>query len=198
MAVSLATALKTKIDRKPFIGRYNLGTVIGSIADAVDLNTAGRIALASTTGDVTISGEGVSAIGEGKVLTAMIGDSQVTTNKLAANATPNAIAITAAAGAGIPVTGNGYVALAIAESAITNTLPVPTFTGQELTIFADTVGSGGSCAITVASAINATGNNVITFDAAGEMIILRGVKAGETFAWHVVVNDGASLSTSSG
>lgn len=139
----------------------------------------------AVSGDITLANTGAVAVGAGKITTAM----------LAATATPNAKAITAAHEAAIPVTGNGDLALTIADAAETNNLAVPTFAGQEITISADTVAGSGSRTITVASPINATGNNTILFDAAGEFIVLRGIKLGATFAWRVVASDGATLST---
>lgn len=123
------------------------------------------------------------------------GTGLITTALLSSAATPTAKAIVAAASAAIPVTGNGNLALTIADAAETNTLAVPTFAGQILAISADTVAGSGSRAVTVASAINATGNNTITLDAAGEFIVLYGIKLGATFAWRVLATDGATLST---
>jgi hypothetical protein len=169
---------------------------VGGVDDApTDLNakTDGYILVGDGTdvksvavsGDVTITKTGATAIGAGKVTTAM----------LAATATPNAKAIVAAHEADIPVTGNGDLALTIAEAAETNALAVPTFAGQEICISADTVAGSGSRTVTVASAVDAVGNNTILFNAAGQFIVLRGIKLGATFAWRVVAIDGATLST---
>jgi hypothetical protein len=169
---------------------------VGGAANAptdLDAKTDGYILVGDGTdvksvavsGDVTITKTGATAIGAGKVTTAM----------LAATATPNAKAIVAAHEADIPVTGNGDLALTIAEAAETNALAVPTFAGQEICISADTVAGSGSRTVTVASAVNAAGNNKILFDAAGQFIVLRGIKLGATFAWRVVAIDGATLST---
>jgi len=122
-------------------------------------------------------------------------DGSIDTEHLAAITTPTAKAITAAHAAAIPVTGNGNLALTIADAAETNTLAVPTFAGQIITISADTRAGSGARVITVASAVNATGNNTITLDAAGEFISLYGIKLGATFAWRVLAIDGATLST---
>jgi len=85
--------------------------------------------------------------------------------------------------------------LTLAGAGETNSLAVPTFAGQILTISADTVGESATRIVTVASAINATGNNTLTFDAAGEFISLYGIKLGATFAWRVLASDGVTLST---
>lgn len=100
-------------------------------------------------------------------------------------------------GKAIPVNqGSGECALTIAASATeTGTLAVPASVGQVITIVAKTVGAAGSRAITVASAINQTGNNTITLDAAGETITLIGVTIGAAKAWRVLANDGTTLST---
>jgi len=122
-------------------------------------------------------------------------DGSIDTEHLAAITTPTAKVIVAAHEAAIPVTGNGNLALTIA-GVETNSLAVPTFAGQILTISADTVsGEGSKRTITVAAPVNATGNNTLTFDAAGEFISLYGIKLGETFAWRVLGSDGVTLST---
>ena len=122
-------------------------------------------------------------------------DGSIDTEHLAAITTPTAKAIVAAHEAAIPVTGNGNLALTIA-GVETNSLAVPTFAGQILTISADTVsGEGSKRTITVAAPVNTTGNNTLTFDAAGEFISLYGIKLGATFAWRVLASDGVGLST---
>jgi len=123
-------------------------------------------------------------------------DGSIDTVHLAATTTPTAITIAdPGTGKAIPVTGNGNVALTLAGAGETNTLAVPTFAGQILTISADTVAASAARTVTVASAINATGNNTLTFDAAGGFISLYGIKLGETFAWRVLASDGVTLST---
>lgn len=51
--------------------------------------------------------------------------------------------------------------------------------------------------ITVASAINATGNDEITLADAEDLIVLKGIDVAGTLRWYVQFNDGAALSTSS-
>jgi hypothetical protein len=149
------------------------------IGDGTDLKSV------AVSGDISIVNTGAVAIGAAKITTAM----------LALTASPTAKAVVAAHEAAIPVTGNGNVALTIGDAVETNTLAVPTFAGQILSISADTVAGTGSRTVTVASAVNATGNNTILFDAAGEFISLYGIKLGATFAWRVLASDGATLST---
>lgn len=92
----------------------------------------------------------------------------------------------------IPVTRSGVCPLTIAGPE-TRTLAIPSFIGQDLTLVFDV--EVGEAVITVASAINQTGNNTITLDDAGDTVRLVGVQVASTLAWRVVVNDGATLST---
>jgi hypothetical protein len=140
----------------------------------------------AVSGDVTMSAAGAFTIGAKKVTTAMLADT----------ASANAKKITdPGTGEAIPVTGSGYVEIAVGDTAETNTLAVPTFIGQELTIYAISRAGSGTRTITVASAVNQTGNNTILLDAAGETIVLRAIKVGAALAWRVIVADGATLST---
>jgi len=89
----------------------------------------------------------------------------------------------------IPYTHYGQVvALTIAASASeTNTLAAPLAAGQEMTIFAASVGSSGSRVITVASAIDDAGTTTITLNAVDEYVTLRSVPVGsDTYEWRVV------------
>ena len=106
-------------------------------------------------------------------------------------AAPAAITDPGDAGA-IPVTRSGNVAITTA-GAETRTLAVPTYAGQDLTISMDV--DAGDAVITVAAAINQTGNNTITLDDAGDTVKLVGVQVGGSLVWRTVVNDGATLST---
>jgi hypothetical protein len=122
-------------------------------------------------------------------------DGSIDTVHLAATTSPTARTIADPGhGEAIPVTGNGNVALAIADAVETNTLAVPTFAGQIITISADSVAGSGSREVTVASAINAAAEDTATFDAAGEFLSLYGIKVGATFAWRVLASDGVTLS----
>lgn len=94
----------------------------------------------------------------------------------------------------IPVTASGFVPLTIAGAGETNTLADPTFVGQKLDIIADTLGGVGARAITAASAINQTGNTVMTFAAAQDFIRLVAVTIGGALKWRVAANDGVALS----
>ena len=81
----------------------------------------------------------------------------------------------------------------IGAGAETNTLPVPSFQGQALHLTVSTIGAG-TRAVTVAASINAAGNTVMTFTAAGDWIKLEGVRVGAHMRWRVMANDGVALS----
>ncbi len=81
----------------------------------------------------------------------------------------------------------------VTAGAETRTLAVPKFVGQRLSLFMDT--DGGDCVITVAQAINATGNNTITMNDARDAIHLVGITVGGALRWEVQTNSGCSLST---
>ena len=107
------------------------------------------------------------------------------------NALTAVIADPGATGA-IPVTDSGTCEI-VTAAAETRTLAAPTYVGQVLSLCMKT--DGGDCVITVATAINQTGNNTITLNDAGDTILLVGVQNGANKAWRVVVNDGCTLST---
>jgi len=74
----------------------------------------------------------------------------------------------------------------------TNTLPDPEFMGQEVTLCFKT--DGGDRVVTAATGINQTGNTVMTFADAGDMIALRAIQSGSNVVWRVMANDGVALS----
>ena len=111
--------------------------------------------------------------------------------KVAYGATAQTIADPGASGA-IPVVSNGVCNLTSA-GAETRTLAIPTFVGQLLTLCMDT--DGGDITLTVASAINQTGNNTIVFNDAGDTVTLVGRTVGSTRKWCLVSSDGVALST---
>ena len=82
-----------------------------------------------------------------------------------------------------------------ASTAETSTLRAPDRAGQLLLLVAGTVGGSGTRAITASAAINQAGNNVMTFNAARDYILLVGAKVAGTGRWLVVANDGVALST---
>jgi len=91
---------------------------------------------------------------------------------------------------------NLQIPLTIAAAASeTNTLATPTRPGQRLTLVAASVGGGGTRAITAASAINQTGNTIMTFNAERDMLILESIPTGSgTYRWQVMFNESVALS----
>jgi len=93
----------------------------------------------------------------------------------------------------IPVNqGSGVVPVTTA-AAETRTLAIPKFLGQRLEIICDVY--VGDATITVASAINQTGNNTITLGAAAGFIVLVASQLAGVLVWRVAANDGAPCST---
>jgi predicted RecA/RadA family phage recombinase len=86
----------------------------------------------------------------------------------------------------------GYVPL-VTAGAETRTLAIPTVVGVELLLMLYT--DGGDCVVTVASAVNQTGNNTLTFAEVGDSIRLVSVAYGGALAWRIAHNDGVALST---
>jgi hypothetical protein len=94
----------------------------------------------------------------------------------------------------IPVTRTGTCALTTTEAGgETRTLAIPTKAGQKLSISLDV--DGGDAVITVAAAINQTGNDTITLADAGDYIVLEGVQVAGALVWRVTENDGCALTT---
>ena len=75
-------------------------------------------------------------------------------------------------GAAIDVTRSGECQIVTGSGGETNTLAVPKFAGQRLTLCMKTDG-GGDRVVTVASAFNASGNTIITLNDAGDAICLE-------------------------
>lgn len=101
----------------------------------------------------------------------------------------NVIADPGDAGA-IAVTKSGAVPI-VTGGAETRTLAIPTFIGQEMSVYMQTF--VGVCVITVASAFNLAGNTTITLGAANQSILLKGAWNGVANVWRVVQNDGTVL-----
>jgi predicted RecA/RadA family phage recombinase len=107
------------------------------------------------------------------------------------NALTASIADPGALGA-IPITDSGCVDI-VTATAETRTLAAPTYTGQMLLVSMKT--DGGDCVITCATTVNQTGNNTITLNDAGDVVLLVAKTNGANKRWSVVSNDGAALST---
>lgn len=103
----------------------------------------------------------------------------------------NAIADPGDAGA-IAVTRSGTCPL-VTAAAETRTLAIPENAGDLLNLSFKT--DGGDCVITVASGVNQTGNNTLTFADAGDQLLLAAIENGAALAWRIVSNDGVALST---
>lgn len=94
----------------------------------------------------------------------------------------------------IPVTGyeRGQCPI-VTGGAETRTLADPTYAGQELLVYMHT--DGGNAVITSASAVNATGNNTITFADASDVLDVVAVETAAGLVWRVRSSDGAALTT---
>ena len=94
--------------------------------------------------------------------------------------------------AAIPVTRSASVAITSA-GAETNTLAIPTFVGQTLSLYLDTDTSGARV-VTSAQRINQAGNTVMTLTEVGDFIKLEAITIAGALRWQVVANDGVVLS----
>jgi len=104
---------------------------------------------------------------------------------------PSIIADPGASGA-IPVTEGWGVCSLVTAGSETRTIAIPQRVGQRISFGFKT--DGGNCAITAASAVNQTGNTVMTFADAGDHVVLEAIENGAALAWRIVANDGAALS----
>jgi hypothetical protein len=96
-------------------------------------------------------------------------------------------------GGAIPVTRSASVAITTTGVDDTRTLAIPGRAGIRLTISLDV--DAGDAVITVAAAINQTGNNTITMADAGDAIGLHAVQVAGALVWRAHGNDGCALST---
>ena len=92
----------------------------------------------------------------------------------------------------IAVNASGSVNL-VSGTAETRTLAAPTFRGQTLSISMKT--DGGDIVVTCATLVNQALNNTITFNDAGDHLLLIAKQNGNNLRWSVAVNDGCTLST---
>jgi len=92
----------------------------------------------------------------------------------------------------IAPTKSSYVPI-VTAGAETRTLSDPVSTGQFLTLTMLT--DGGDAVVTAASAVNQTGNTVMTFAAILDTVLLVSIAdAAATYRWTIVGNDGVALS----
>ena len=96
-----------------------------------------------------------------------------------------------------PGDGNAIVATKLIETiglvtttAETRSLPDPDRAGIHLYLVFVT--DGGDCVITADSAVNTSGNTIMTFDAAREGVGLISIPTSSTaYAWEIVTNNGS-------
>ncbi len=160
------------------------------IADEV----AAHVNLQAASGDLasTASGKGASLVGvqdAGALLVAAQAEAALA--ELAGRGLMVPLA-DPGTGVAIPVTRSATIAITTA-AAETNTLAIPSFVGQRLALICDTYAVGDRV-ITSAQAINQAGNTIMTFGAAGDMIVLQAMTIGGALRWRVVSNDGVALS----
>jgi predicted RecA/RadA family phage recombinase len=149
--------------------------------------TAGTGAATTTAGSNNLLGIAIAAAGSSDTTVRILKLTPTTVYSPMANAITDP-----GTGGAIPVTSSGYCPIVTAGSE-TRTLAAPSFIGQQLLLYIKT--DGGTCVITVASAINQTGNNTITMADVRDVIQLVAIESGSNKVWHVVSNDGAALST---
>ncbi len=99
--------------------------------------------------------------------------------------------IAAATGTAIPVTHSGSFPIT-QNGAESNSLAIPTYLGQTLSIFVDTDTSGART-ITSAQRINQAGNTTILLTEVGDFIKLEAITIGGALRWQVIQNDGCVL-----
>lgn len=146
-------------------------SVLTPVLDAV---SAGALTIGPTTATSLVLSQPVTFSGKQK-----------------AGASVNLIADPGDAGA-IPVTFDGCCAMTSA-GAETRTLAAPAFIGQRISLICDV--DGGSIVVTVASAVNQTGNNTLTLAEVKDMCVLEAMQVGGVKIWRIVANDGVALST---
>lgn len=95
-------------------------------------------------------------------------------------------------GEAIPVTASGSVPL-VSAGAETRTLAAPSFDGQQMSLGFKT--DGGDVVVTASAGINQTGNTIMTFADAGDVIVLVAIELGGSLVWRVLANDGVALSS---
>ena len=97
-------------------------------------------------------------------------------------------------GQAIPIDRSGQVPLVIAAGGETNTLADPAFRGQEMMIYAYSVAGGGTRAVSAASRVNVAAQKIMTFDAEGDMVVLKAGVSPSGPVWAIIANDGVALS----
>lgn len=168
----------------------NTGTAASCTFNDVGAVAAGEISLAS--GKILIGGAtGVAAekTPSGAISMTTEGIFSLTT---AASPFANEIA-DPGTGQAIPVTASGVVPITTGAAGETNTLAAPSAIGMFLALTCNVFG-GGNRVVTCATTVDQTGNNTLTFGAAGDTILLYSTKIGGNLRWRVASNDGVALS----
>ncbi len=93
----------------------------------------------------------------------------------------------------ITATGNWTVVELVTAASEARSLKDPVKSGQVIILTLKT--DGGDCAVTADTAINTTGNTVITFGDAGDTVVLTSIPNGTSgYKWIITANDTAALS----
>lgn len=95
-------------------------------------------------------------------------------------------------GEGITTSTSGIIVLVSGPDPETRTMIGPGFIGQQLIICLGTDG-GGNVELTIATTFNQVGNTTITFEDAGDTVLLVGKQKGAARRWSLVMNDGCTL-----
>ena len=85
----------------------------------------------------------------------------------------------------IPVGLSGVCEL-VSAAAETRTLARPSYLGQWLIL--SLKADGGTITLTCATTVSVSGDTIITFDTAGEMIQLLAVRSGSDLVWRAMAN----------
>jgi len=177
--------------------------IVGSSFEFVIKNTADANETLTLTAGVGVSLSGTMTIRRGytkrflAVCTNVTGGAEaVTIYEL--HETPNTVdrrndTITDPGNAGaIPVTESGTCAMT-SGGAETRTIAAPAFMGQQISLIDDV--HVGNIVVTVATTVNQTGNNTLTFGAAADACTLTAMQVAGALVWRVSFNDGVALST---
>lgn len=109
--------------------------------------------------------------------------------------TQQILAVVADPGTGVALPNDKSCTIHITTAAAeTNTLAAPAAAGLLMALTCD-VYAVGDRVVTCATTVNQTGNNTLTFGAAGDTILLYSVQIGGALRWRVAANDGVALST---
>lgn len=173
-------------------GSINPGALVYWDADANPVGGVAGSGAATTTADGNkFLGYATRGAGAGDARVQILMLHPLSVANTIRNELSNVVADPGNAGA-IPVTTGGICPL-VTAGAETRTLAAPTYAGQQLALAFKT--DGGDCVVTCATGVNMTGNTTLTFDNAGEVIVLIAIEVGSNLRWRVQSNDGVGLTT---